>query len=72
MIQRFALLGAGSIVPPSFPRGSGALWNAIIGTLPHEDPAGSRLTGPAWPGQPLRSERGMFDLVAPVAPVVLD
>jgi hypothetical protein len=53
----------------SFPTSSAGLWDAIVGKLALNDPAGSRLGGSSWPEQPSRREPGMFDLVAPAAPV---
>lgn len=48
---------------PTFAKNSAGLWDAIVDNLAPRDPAGSALVGPAWPGQPVLPEPGMFDFV---------
>jgi len=55
------------LAAPVFPRSAAGLWDAIVDQIAPRDPAGSVLVGPAWPGQPVRPEPGMFDFVVPSA-----
>lgn len=48
---------------PTFAKASPGLWNAIVDKIALRDPAGSKLAGSPWPGQPVLPEPGMFDFV---------